>query len=402
MLARARAEAEQRRLGNSSEPPATTDPDAQDMLARARAEAEHRRLETPRAVAPSIEVRATTPPVEHVPPAVYPARPPASEGIAEHPLGSTASTPDQERDERQARLIETQRASAMAELQRGEAEEPALAAERQHREAEAEKQAAQAKAEGERMRALVAEREAEGRRIREKLEHAQALREARDRKSRETASAPPIGDMQDDDRDQHGYAAQPEPRPYASNEAPAFEHERPPSSSGAPGRFTILLVMEPGNRGIRRNNKTADPVLCGRSGCWISSGPHAAAQLMPHHRALGFLRTWGERAGACSSSLTCAFRNVDLGALHDWLQPVDMRLVRHDRRQPQRIETPSDCRVAAGRLQCNRGYHGSDYEMWVIPEAVAEAAGPELLQRALADGLPEPGQAALTSSHLSR
>jgi colicin import membrane protein len=150
---------------------------------------------------------------------------------------------------------------------------------------------------------------------------------------------------------------------------------------------TVLLVMLAGNRGIRRYNKTADPVLCVLDGCYVSSGPSRPARFLPGLRALGFANTWGDRAGACRQSLGCIFRDVYVGTGPTYLQPVDLRLIRHDRRRGQVITSDSNCRAEPGRLLCARGIHAADYSLWIVPESVAEIAGPTALQRALAEGL---------------
>jgi colicin import membrane protein len=165
------------------------------------------------------------------------------------------------------------------------------------------------------------------------------------------------------------------------------------SSALAPTeRVAVLLVMEPGNRGIRRHNKTADPVLCGDGGCYVSNGTAAPASLLPTHRALGFLRTWGSRAGACNHALGCVFRDVDLTAMRGRLQPVDMRVLRHDRREAVGIDATSACKARQGHLTCRSGIHGTTYTMWIVPEVLANVAGPEALQAAVDHGLDETAQ----------
>ena len=155
--------------------------------------------------------------------------------------------------------------------------------------------------------------------------------------------------------------------------------------------------MLPGDRGIRRNNKSADPVLCGDGECYVSNGPAVGANLLPARKALGFLRTWGQRAGACSNSLVCVFRGVDLARLDRLLMPVDMRVVRHDRREMQQVASTSTCLLERGRLTCSDTVQSDDYMMWIVPETLAAKAGPDALQRALLDGLPT-GRTALAPS----
>jgi colicin import membrane protein len=109
------------------------------------------------------------------------------------------------------------------------------------------------------------------------------------------------------------------------------------------------------------------------------------------------LRTWGQRAGACNNSLVCVFRGVDLARLDRLLMPVDMRVVRHDRREMQQVAATSACFLERGRLSCSDTVQSDDYVMWIVPETLAAKAGPEALQRALTDGLPT-GRTALAPS----
>ena len=160
------------------------------------------------------------------------------------------------------------------------------------------------------------------------------------------------------------------------------------------GRVTVLLILAPGNYGIRRNGpKVADPILCTLEGCYVSAGADRPAGFMPGRRALGFGNTWGARAGACRQRLGCVFRGIDLGDLRGYLQPVDLHILRHDRRRPHQIAGDSACRADGGRLVCGRGIYAEDYAMWIVPERVAEAAGPAALERAVAEGLNGPRSA---------
>jgi hypothetical protein len=157
------------------------------------------------------------------------------------------------------------------------------------------------------------------------------------------------------------------------------------------GRFTVLLIMAPGNYGIRRNGpKVADPILCAPDGCYVSEGADRPANFLPVRKALGFGNTFGARAGACRQRLGCVFRGVDLGDLRGYLQPVDLHILRHDRRRPQTITGDSACRTDVGSLICSRGIQAEDYAMWILPERLADAVGPSALEQALAEGLNGP------------
>lgn len=301
------------------------------------------------------------------------------------------------------RAAEERAAAARAEEARAEEQriaEARRAAEEVERLAAARRQEEIARAVEERRAAMAAEREVEARRIADALRQAEAQRIARERareQAREADSLPGV-DRRDPPRVAGG-PADPEPSEAGPAEAghadlaPSYPRSAVPASAG--GRVAVLLVMEPGNRGIRRHDKTADPVLCGSQGCYVSNGADAPASLLRRNKALGFFRTLGERAGACSRSLGCVFRDVDLADVAGRLQPVDMRLVRHDRREAAEVAGPSECWLEAQRLQCRGGHHSGDYAMWLVPEAIAVAAGPILLERALSEGLADPRQASI-------
>lgn len=152
---------------------------------------------------------------------------------------------------------------------------------------------------------------------------------------------------------------------------------------------TVLLKMEPGNTGLRRFKKTADPVLCGRRHCYMSKGLDQKAQRMQRGATLGPFNTLGRRAGACRQKLVCAFRHVDLMDDGVLLQPVDLKFMRHDRRAYRNVKADSTCAISAGRLHCANPVKAKTWTAWIVPEHVAVQAGPEALEAALQDGLPE-------------
>lgn len=194
------------------------------------------------------------------------------------------------------------------------------------------------------------------------------------------------------------------PRPEPGEPARVAEGATPESpkvpQSGLESRVTILIVMEPGDRGIRRHNKHADPLLCANEGCYVSAGADTPARFMPGRQALGIGNTWGGRAGACRNQLGCVFRSVRVSEMPLILQPVDMRVVKHDRRRMQAIAADSQCRLEGGRLSCARGIHADDYVMWVLPESLADAAGPAALEQAVRDGLHAPRSAAVKGDRI--
>lgn len=155
----------------------------------------------------------------------------------------------------------------------------------------------------------------------------------------------------------------------------------------ASSRVTVLMVMKPGDRGIRRFDKDADPVLCTNDGCYISQGVDTPARFLTTHKALGFKNTFGQRAGACRDQLACVFRSVDLGREPSFVQPVDLRLVHHDRREMKQASADDSCKLNSGRLTCSRPIRASNYTLWIVPETLAQKAGADVLSRALAEGV---------------
>lgn len=160
--------------------------------------------------------------------------------------------------------------------------------------------------------------------------------------------------------------------PPSRYDAPSYDER---SSYDAPsrafsGRVTVLLQMEPsGLRG--RRHESMDPVLCLVDGCYVSNGPEYPATFLHGRKATRFGNAISRRAGACNHAYTCVFRNVELGALPAEIQPVDIRVLRHDRRAPESVEALSTCRGTTGRLACTGAIRGDGYTMWVIPEHVA-------------------------------
>lgn len=167
----------------------------------------------------------------------------------------------------------------------------------------------------------------------------------------------------------------------APEEGPASSH------ADASDRVAVLLVMKPGNRGIRRLVKTADPVLCVDRNCYVSRGAALDAAWMSRARALGAANTLGSRAGACRDSLGCVFRGVALEGRTAVVQPVDLRIISHDRREARTVGADRTCRLERNGLTCDGAIEAADYTMWLVPESVAARVGPSALQSAVAGGL---------------
>ena len=152
---------------------------------------------------------------------------------------------------------------------------------------------------------------------------------------------------------------------------------------------TVLLTLTPGNKGLRRFKKTADPVLCGRRHCYRSQGFEKKADRMHRGATLGPFNTLGLRAGSCRQTLACAFRHIDLMDNGVLLQPVDLKFMRHDRRAYRNVKPDETCRISAGRLFCANPIIAKTWKAWVVPEHIARQAGREALELALQEGLPK-------------
>jgi hypothetical protein len=289
------------------------------------------------------------------------------------------------KDEEDRRIAEWRRFAEEKEKQRAESDRLA----RDEREA-VEKQ-----------KGLAAEREAEHQRLTDRLLRLDEERKAKEKLARETPRAPaqtpppPIAEAtpQRDTvmAEQNDDARPAEPRSLLSI---AKQPETAP-------RVTVLLVMDPGTNGIRRyGKKTADPVLCTNANCWIGAGTGTSAKLLPRGRALGSGNTLGQRAAACNHRLTCAFRGMDLKASTAMIQPIDMRIMRHDRREFLEIKADHSCRLARGVLHCDKTFTARTWRAWIVPEALAAEAGTAALEAALASGLPSRPAATLIQTRL--
>jgi len=310
----------------------------------------------------------------------------------------TAEREAREYTERAARETAEREARLKADAeQRQKEQEAARAVEAEQRQAEA------ARLEEAHRKALEAEREAEKTRVSVVLRRARAAREALAARRPSTATDPvakapqpaptppsaatPVAPPLPPEPDAPVIAVTPEMRPTAATAAPSTA----PNST----LVTVLLVMDPGTNGIRRFQKTADPILCVRESCYISAGPNEPAIELPRWKAFGTGNTLGKRAGACRNLLACVFRNVDLGDAEALIQPVDMRIMRHDRREPLKVRADQSCTVQEGHLHCATLVASKDWRAWVLPEPVAKSVGVEALQSALKSGLPRSRSAGL-------
>ena len=356
--------------------------DEAEMLARARAEAEERRLE--------MEERLRK--VEQ------------AEAEAERIRAANAAEEEQRRraeaERKEAEAKRLAEAAAQEEARR-EAEERRVADER--RRAEEERRAADARRLAEIAAQDEARRTAEARRV--AVERQLEAEERRKAEQMRTVALFPAAEAPDeaeldraieaqrlahkmkqirDTRQSRDYGFGP---PYGIGARTGGDPDFEPIEPLFRTRVTVLLAMQPGSRGIRRFDKTADPILCVGARCYVSRGAGASAEPISRGKAFGPGVALGSRAGLCNNTLTCVFRNVDLERTMAEVQPIDLRILRHDRREPRTVMADPTCRLDAGRLMCQRPVIASDYTLWVVPEGLAEQAGSLALETAVRAGL---------------
>ena len=105
--------------------------------------------------------------------------------------------------------------------------------------------------------------------------------------------------------------------------------------------------------------------------------------MVSRRKALGPLNTLGDRAGACNDSLGCVFRNIELTGASAVIQPVDLRILKHDRRASIEVRIDTTCRIERPALVCSERQSSDDYRISVIPEAIAQEAGGAMLMAAI-------------------
>ncbi len=285
----------------------------------------------------------------------------------------------EERKAEEKRLAEERRAARLAK----EAEEARRA--EAIRKAEEKRQADAAR------EALERQRTEEAERVAEKFRQAHEAREAKLARERDAAARERGAAARERGTDSRNSLGGPGPD---TTTAPWDITDNGPARF-LPTRATILLIMDPRRRVFAAYPPRANPVLCIGQGCYVSAGANAPAQHMPRWSALGPANSIGRRAGPCRNQLTCVFRDVELGGGYGQIQPVDMGLLHHDRREIRGVRPDPTCDLVGGRLFCAEPVVARGYRAWIVPELIATKAGPDALREALALGLPTARAAAL-------
>ncbi len=400
MLERARAEAEARRQEDERAAAEHNRVEAEQEAARAEAgrlarEAEQRRVEEEQRAEEARQAEAARLAKEVEEKRLADDR--KAEEARQAEAARVAKEAEDKRlaDEHKAEEARQAEAARLAEEARiaKEAEEKRLAEQRRAvrlaKEAEEARRAeAQRKAEEQRQadaarEALERQRTEEAERVAEKFRLAREAREARLAHERDTAAREHGADI----RNSLGGPAPETLPPTAPWDLPGNAADDG-SAKFLPTRVTILLVIDPRHRMFATFPPTANPVLCIGEGCYVSGGASGPAEYMPRWSALGPANSIGRRAGPCRNQLTCVFRDVELGGGYAQIQPVDMGLLHHSRREIRGVRPDPTCDLLSGRLFCSEPVVAKDYRAWIVPELIATKAGAEALRQALALGLP--------------
>ncbi|MCP4779844.1 MAG: hypothetical protein GY877_03605, partial [Hyphomicrobium sp.] len=264
----------------------------------------------------------------------------------------TADTARLAKEADEKRLAEKARRAEAARLAK-RAEEKRLALEQRKAEsARLAKQAMDERLVEERRKAakdraeLEAIRAQEAWRIVRKFQRArkQRMREAGAKKNGLGGPRPPVAEL-DDPRPHDEGELRP---PIAELDESWPEKDNRQLATKYPARVTVLVLMEPRNRGWMRSKKAAYPVLCIGRRCYISTGAENTAKALSRLRVLGPVNSLGRRAGPCNNQLACVFRGVTLDHNPSHIQPVDMGLLRHKRRDIRKAAPDRTCAVTRG------------------------------------------------------
>ena len=196
-----------------------------------------------------------------------------------------------------------------------------------------------------------------------------------------------------------GVPAAPERQAAATQNTTAIAK---PDELGAPDKLrqrhvTLILRLEhpSASDGARRfrNEFTVDPIACFGETCYVGRGSSEAAKQTTVERALSPGNVLGLRAGACNKTLLCIYRSIELPPGAATLQPIDINVINHDFLLPRLLKADASCRIEGTSLKCDGGLFTHEYSAWIVPESVAERAGPKALEDALNVALPKARQA---------
>ncbi len=186
---------------------------------------------------------------------------------------------------------------------------------------------------------------------------------------------------------------QPAPIPIAATAAPKPESQRAivaeaPRSDATQATVLLVLGIDGGALGFK-----PDPIICIDESCWLSNGIEAPALSMPRTQAVALRTTEETTSDPCAGKSACVYRGVTIAA-DARIEVIEVGESRGASAGAFTIAADKSCRNDGGGLLCDNGVATQDFRIWVVPEAIAAATGPEGLEEAVAEGLPEPDSAA--------
>ena len=153
-------------------------------------------------------------------------------------------------------------------------------------------------------------------------------------------------------------------------------------------RATLLLALELGGAATKGSSPTYDPILCLADACFVSAGMKSDAVKLSKLDALKLKSTSEASPDSCKGKVGCVFRGVGVpaGAV---LQVVELGSASHGPETARDVQLDKTCRMIETDLVCESPIASPDFRIWVVPEDLARTAGPQALEDAVADGLPE-------------
>jgi hypothetical protein len=172
-------------------------------------------------------------------------------------------------------------------------------------------------------------------------------------------------------------------KPVAESPPRPVAHAEPAVPS--PSTATILLVLDTDHSSL---GFKPDPIVCMDNKCWLSGGISSPARQMPRNQAVALDGTGDKTADSCSGKSGCIYRNVTV----DPAARIDVIEVGEDggaSAGAYTVAADKSCRKQGDALVCDNGLATQNFRIWVVPEAIAEAAGASSLENAVAEGLIE-------------
>lgn len=181
--------------------------------------------------------------------------------------------------------------------------------------------------------------------------------------------------------------AKPDVKAEAKPEAKPAE-AAPVATAGPASRASILLALETGGASTKSGpSQSFDPIVCLADDCFISAGLNSDAVKLSKSDALKLKTTSEASPDSCKNKVACVFRNVAIPAGAQ-LQVVELGSASHDPSRTADAAPDTSCKATDGNLMCDQPIATPDFKIWVVPEETARAAGVQLIEDAVADGLP--------------